>query len=161
MFNQIPQAFASTRNAFFSPISPPIAAVIEKFFVQDVEDFRELLRQPSISATGEGMFDAAQGLLSYFRNLGFVPKLVGEEFGGYPSVFVEIPGERPETLLIYGHYDVQPPDPLEEWEFPPFAATLVGDRIYARGSVDDKGNFFCAIKAIEAYLRAGIPLPIS
>lgn len=161
MFNQIPQAFASTRDEFRRPISPPVAAVIEKYFNQDVEDFRELLRQPSISATGEGMIDAAQGLLNYFRNLGFEPKLIGEEFGGYPSMFVEIPGERPDTLLIYGHYDVQPPDPLEEWEYPPFAATLVGDRIYARGSVDDKGNFFCAMKAIEAYLRAGIPLPIT
>ncbi|MHB1654554.1 MAG: M20/M25/M40 family metallo-hydrolase [Desulfitobacteriaceae bacterium] len=157
----IPVAFASTSEVRNSSVPQAVIDTAEKNFGQDVHDFREILRQPSISATGEGMVEAAQGLLNYFKQLNFAAKLIGGEFGGYPSVYAEIPGERPEILLIYGHYDVQPPEPLAEWEYPPFAATLVGDRIYARGSVDDKGNFFCAIKAVEAYLNAGIPLPIT
>lgn len=156
----IPEAFARTTSLTFSQVAPELLATLEACFERDVEDFREILRQPSISATGEGMPEAASQLLAYFHKLGMKAELIGEDLGGYPTVFAEISGVRPEYVIVYGHYDVQPPDPLEAWEYPPFSATRIGDRIYARGSVDDKGNFFCAIKAVENYLRAGIPLPI-
>ena len=72
---------------------------------------------------------------------------------GHPVVWAEgpvVPG-RP-TLLIYGHYDVQPPDPLEEWESPPFVPTVRDGKLFARGAADDKGQVFCLLKAYEAVL---------
>ncbi|HUX46495.1 MAG TPA: M20/M25/M40 family metallo-hydrolase [Desulfosporosinus sp.] len=157
----IPVAFASTSGVRNSLVPQAVIDAVDRNFDQDVRDICNFFCQPSVSATGEGMVEAADGLLSYFKQLGFAAQLIGGELGGYPSIYAEISGERPETLLIYGHYDVQPPDPLEEWEYPPFSATIVGNRIYARGSVDDKGNFLCALKAVEAYLKAGVPLPLN
>jgi acetylornithine deacetylase/succinyl-diaminopimelate desuccinylase-like protein len=65
------------------------------------------------------------------------------------------------TLLIYGHYDVQPVDPLSEWRIPPFEPTILGDDLFARGASDDKGQLFCHVKAIEAYLATGRALPVN
>ena len=70
-------------------------------------------------------------------------------------------GEGAPTVLIYGHYDVQPPEPLELWTSPPFEPTLRDGRIYARGSVDDKGQLYLHIKAIEAHLRTAGRLPVN
>jgi len=77
------------------------------------------------------------------------------EGAGHPLVWAEgpaVPG-RP-TLLIYGHYDVQPPDPLEEWNTPPFAPAVRDGKLYGRGTADDKGQVFCLLKAYEAVLDA-------
>jgi acetylornithine deacetylase/succinyl-diaminopimelate desuccinylase-like protein len=64
------------------------------------------------------------------------------------------------TILIYGHYDVVPPDPIREWRTPPFEPTVIGDDLYARGACDDKGQLFTHIKALESYLRTG-GLPVN
>ena len=61
--------------------------------------------------------------------------------------------------MIYGHYDVQPPEPLELWKTPPFAPRIAGRSIYARGAMDNKGQNFAHLKAVEAYLQTGTPLP--
>ena len=61
--------------------------------------------------------------------------------------------------LVYGHYDVQPPEPLELWQSPPFAPRIAGKTIYARGSTDNKGQNFAHLKAVEAYLKTGTPMP--
>ncbi len=71
----------------------------------------------------------------------------------------EVPGAP--VLLIYGHYDVQPPDPLDEWKTPAFSPDIRDGYIYARGATDDKGQFLTYIKAIEAVLRAGQKLPLN
>ena len=71
---------------------------------------------------------------------------------GHPVVYgawMDAPGKP--TVLIYGHYDVQPPEPLELWTSPPFEATVRGEELYARGASDDKGQFFIHLKAIEAH----------
>jgi acetylornithine deacetylase/succinyl-diaminopimelate desuccinylase-like protein len=65
------------------------------------------------------------------------------------------------TVLVYGHYDVQPPDPIREWRSPPFEPTLHGDDLYARGASDDKGQLLTHVKAIEAYLRTSAALPVN
>ncbi|HKP87221.1 MAG TPA: dipeptidase [Blastocatellia bacterium] len=81
---------------------------------------------------------------------------------GHPLVYADWlhkPG-RP-TVLIYGHYDVQPPDPLDEWTSPPFEPTVRGDDLYGRGASDDKGQMFAHIKAIESYLRTAGELPVN
>jgi acetylornithine deacetylase/succinyl-diaminopimelate desuccinylase-like protein len=81
---------------------------------------------------------------------------------GHPVVYgawTEAPGKP--TVLIYGHYDVQPPEPLELWTSPPFEATVRGEELYARGASDDKGQFFVHLKAIEAMLRTTGTLPVN
>ena len=81
---------------------------------------------------------------------------------GHPVVYADwlgAPGKP--TLLLYGHYDVQPVDPIELWTSPPFEATIRGDNIYARGSADDKGQVFVHLKSIEAYMKNAGNLPIN
>ena len=73
--------------------------------------------------------------------------------------WLEAPGKP--TLLLYGHYDVQPPDPLEEWVSPPFEPTIRNENIYARGAVDDKGQTYLLLKAVEGFLRTEGKLPIN
>ncbi len=82
--------------------------------------------------------------------------------GGYPLVYGEwtgVPGKP--TILFYGHYDVQPADPLELWDNPPFEPTVIGDEIIARGATDDKGQSFAHLKAVAAILAERGSLPIN
>src|SRR6185436_5745547 len=93
---------------------------------------------------------AAQWLAAELGRLGcsHVTLLEGR---GHPVVWAESPPvEGKPTLLVYGHYDVQPPDPLEEWESPPFSPTVRDGNLFARGAADDKGQVFCLLKAYEA-----------
>jgi acetylornithine deacetylase/succinyl-diaminopimelate desuccinylase-like protein len=112
---------------------------------------------PSVSALPEHAADcrrAAEWLREELVSLG-CPTVDILEGQGHPVVWAEsphVPG-RP-TLLIYGHYDVQPPDPLEEWITPPFEPTVRDGALYARGAADDKGQVFCLLKAYEATLDA-------
>ncbi len=126
-----------------------------------LQELTSFLRIPSVSALPAHAADcrrAAEWLRQELARLG-CPTVQVIEGTGHPVVWAqspEIPG-RP-TLLIYGHYDVQPPDPLDEWLSPPFEPTIRDGRIYARGSADDKGQVFCLLKAYEAVLDdAGRP----
>ena len=120
--------------------------------LQELSDFLSI---PSVSTLADHAEDtrrAAEWLRAELTRLG-CPVVDLIEGDGYPVVWAEgpaVPG-RP-TLLIYGHYDVQPPDPLEEWESPPFVPTVRDGRLYARGAADDKGQVFCLLKAYEAVL---------
>lgn len=130
-----------------------------------LRDLLDLLRIPSISTLPEHSADidrAAQWVADYLRRIGLdaveiIPTAM------YPLVYGEWlqAGSDAFTLLIYGHYDVQPPDPLEAWTSPPFEPTIQGDNVYARGASDDKGQFLAALKAIEAYLQSGGQCPIN
>jgi acetylornithine deacetylase/succinyl-diaminopimelate desuccinylase-like protein len=91
-----------------------------------------------------------------------MPKVEVFPTAGHPVVYAEwlgAPGSP--TLLIYGHYDVQPPEPMELWTSPPFQATVRDGNLYARGAADDKGQVFIHLKAIEAYMRNGGTLPVN
>jgi acetylornithine deacetylase/succinyl-diaminopimelate desuccinylase-like protein len=118
-----------------------------------LRELNEFLSIPSISALPEHAKDcrtAAEWLAAHLRNLG-CPTVEIVEGKGHPVVWAEspkVPG-RP-TLLIYGHYDVQPPDPLDEWTSEPFSPTIRDGKLYARGAADDKGQVFCLLKAYEA-----------
>src|SRR5512147_258943 len=84
------------------------------------------------------------------------------ETDGHPIVLGEWRGAPgAPTILVYGHYDVQPAEPLELWESPPFEPTMRDGRIYARGSVDDKGQLFLHVKALEAHLAVRGKLPVN
>jgi len=122
--------------------------------LQELVDFLSI---PSVSALPAHAPDcrrAAEWLRAELTRLG-CPVVQLIEGQGHPVVWAEgpqVPG-RP-TLLVYGHYDVQPPDPIEEWETPPFDPTVRDGRLYARGAADDKGQVFCLLKAYEAVLDA-------
>ena len=75
--------------------------------------------------------------------------------GGHPVVYAEwmAAGPQAPTVLVYGHYDVQPPDPIGEWRSPPFQPTIVGDDVFARGASDDKGQSYIYVKAAESFHR--------
>jgi acetylornithine deacetylase/succinyl-diaminopimelate desuccinylase-like protein len=129
-----------------------------------VDELIELLRIPSISAQPEHAADVrrnAEHLAASAREAGFsTVELV--ETGGHPAVFAErlVDPARP-TVLVYGHHDVQPVDPLEEWLSPPFEPQVRDGRLYARGAVDDKGQVHMHLKAVEAHRRTRGELPVN
>ncbi|WP_414657197.1 dipeptidase [Deinococcus sp. VB343] len=122
----------------------------------------ELLRIPSVSADPAYKADvarAADWLQLKLQSLGFAARV--DPTPGHPIVYAErlnAPGKP--TILIYGHYDVQPESPLEEWVTPPFEPTIRDGRIYARGSTDDKGQAYAHIKGVELLLSQG-ELPVN
>lgn len=127
-------------------------------------DLIQWLRIPSVSALPEHAADcrrAADFTAALFTRAGLENvKLI--EGAGHPLVvgdWLHAPGKP--TLLCYGHYDVQPAEPLELWNTPPFEPTQLGDNLYARGAADDKGLAIILIKAVERFLKVGQPLPVN
>ncbi len=129
-------------------------------FIQQLSDW---LRIPSVSTDPDHKEDvrrAAEFVADDLRASGLTVEL--HETGGHPIVYAEWCGaEGAPTALVYGHYDVQPPDPLEEWDSPPFEPTVRDGRIYARGATDDKGQCFTHVKAVEAWLKTVGKLPVN
>jgi acetylornithine deacetylase/succinyl-diaminopimelate desuccinylase-like protein len=127
------------------------------------DELFEFLRIPSVSAKSDHNADtkrAAEWVKSSLDKIGVKAKIYPT--AGHPVVVGEwrnAPGAP--TVLIYGHYDVQPPEPLELWTSPAFEPTVRDGRIYARGSVDDKGQLFLHIKALEAHLATRKKLPVN
>jgi acetylornithine deacetylase/succinyl-diaminopimelate desuccinylase-like protein len=119
-----------------------------------------LIRQPSISAQNVGVAECAALLASQLEAIGVTARILPT--AGHPVVFGEVraPGAA-RTLLIYGHYDVQPPEPLELWKTPPFEPTLKDGRLWGRGTGDNKGQLFAHVKAVESVLRAAGTLPVN
>src|SRR5204862_4165821 len=129
-----------------------------------VEELKAYLAIASISALPEHAADvkrAAEWSADEMRRIGMQNvRLV--ETPGYPVVYGDWLGaEGAPTILFYGHYDVQPVDPVDLWESPPFEATVRDGEIYARGAADDKGQIFMHFKAVEAYLKDGGRLPVN
>lgn len=127
-------------------------------------DLSAWLRIPSVSALPEyhqQVLEAAAFTAHLFQKAG-LENVRQIEGNGFPLVYgdwLHSPGAP--TLLCYGHYDVQPAEPLELWHTPPFEPTKIGDNLYARGAADDKGLAILLIKAVEHFLAAGRPLPIN
>jgi len=127
------------------------------------EELCDLLRIPSVSADSSHKADvrrAGEWVAGQFRGLGFKTEIC--ETPGHPIVYAEslgVPGAP--TVLVYGHYDVQPPDPLNEWKTPPFEPTRRDGNLYARGATDDKGQMFTHIKSAEAWIKTAGKLPIN
>jgi acetylornithine deacetylase/succinyl-diaminopimelate desuccinylase-like protein len=121
------------------------------------------LRIPSISTLPAHAADvrrAAEWLAGRLRGLGMTHVELAET-PGHPIVYAEKLGLEAPTLLLYGHFDVQPPDPLEAWRTPPFEPQALGDDLYGRGTADDKGQFFAVLAALEAYLATSGRLPVN
>jgi len=124
-----------------------------------LERVRWLCRQPSIAAQDVGIQETARMVAQLMEEVGIRPALYATE--GAPVVYGTV-GSGAPTLLIYNHYDVQPPEPLELWESPPFAAEVRDGKLYARGAADNKGNLVARLCAVEAWLRTrgGLPLTV-
>jgi acetylornithine deacetylase/succinyl-diaminopimelate desuccinylase-like protein len=131
-------------------------------FVSELCDY---LRFASVSAQPQHNRDThtcAEWLVSHCQQIGLETKLC--QTPGHPIVVAKTPASAARKrgqphFVVYGHYDVQPPEPLELWESPPFEPRIDGRIIYARGSTDNKGQNFAHLKAVEAYLKTGVPLP--
>src|ERR1700744_3427780 len=123
-----------------------------------LEELKSLLRIPSISTLPEHAGDvrrAAESLARELERIGLEHVRVIET-SGHPLVYGDwLHAAGKPTCLAYGHYDVQPPDPLDEWLTPPFEPTERDNNLYARGAVDDKGQMFTHVKALESLFNAG------
>ncbi len=123
-----------------------------------LDELFNFLSIPSISADStyrDSVHEAANWLVHQCRKLG-IENVQLFPTAGYPVVFasIEVSPSKP-TLLIYGHYDVQPPDPLDLWDHPPFEPVVKDGKIYARGASDDKGQMYMHIKALEVLMSQG------
>ena len=124
-----------------------------------VEDLCELCRQPSISTTDIGIEQMAQLMQKRLEKTGF--KVKRHETSHNPILTGFLKGISEKTILFYNHYDVQPPDPEEEWETPPFEPSIRDGHIFARGSTDNKGNIMSRLAAFEAFIAVRGELPCS
>ena len=129
-----------------------------------LEELLDFLRIPSVSTQPEHVDDmqkAAAWVASRLQEAGLEGVRVIES-DGHPLVYAEwLHADGAPTLLIYGHYDVQPAEPLELWESPPFEPEVRDDYLYARGAADDKGQLYIHVKAVEAFLQSEGALPVN
>ncbi len=128
-----------------------------------VDELFHFLTIPSVSTYSHHAADiqqAAEWVLGHLERLGLQARIYETE--RHPVVYGAcLSGKNRPTLLIYGHYDVQPPEPLDEWLTPPFSPTVRDGYVYARGAADDKGQFFAYLKAMEAILTVAKTLPVN
>src|SRR5579862_7628906 len=129
----------------------------EQAFLTRLIDY---LRRPSISAYGEEIGEVAEYIAGVMREIGLDVRIMPT--AGWPMVFGEYRARADApTVLLYGHYDVQPPDPLEEWISPPFEPAIRDGNLYARGAADDKGQLFILMEAVARSLRENGSLPVN
>ncbi|HRE47031.1 MAG TPA: M20/M25/M40 family metallo-hydrolase [Aggregatilineales bacterium] len=125
---------------------------IQDHLEESLAELKRLCAQPSISAQGVGIAECAVLVGDMLRARGFTVEIIKTE--GHPIVYAEAAGASEKTLLFYNHYDVQPPEPLELWDSPPFEPTIRDGKLYARGVSDDKGHIMCRLAALDALKAA-------
>lgn len=145
-------------------VSSPAVAYARENHARFLEELKNLLRIPSISTLPEHAGDcrkAAETLAGEFKRIGMENvRLIETE--GHPMVYADwLHAAGKPTVLVYGHYDVQPVDPVDEWHSDPFEPTERNGNIYARGAVDDKGQVWMQVKALESLLASGNGLPLN
>ena len=150
-------------------MTEPAVSFAKNNRVRFVEELKSLLRIPSISTDPEHAADtrrAADFVAAELRRIGMenvrlIETTTSAHPSGHPLVYADYlrakpaDGKSATTVLLYGHYDVQPPDPLDEWKSPPFEPTERDGNLYARGAVDDKGQMWMHVKALESLLATG------
>jgi acetylornithine deacetylase/succinyl-diaminopimelate desuccinylase-like protein len=141
-----------------------LSEFVSKHHHQNVEELKELLRIPSISSLSEHKEDmekAASWIANKLESIGMEHVEIVQT-KGHPIIYADwLHQENAPTVLVYGHYDVQPVDPIHLWETPPFEPDIRDEKIYARGATDDKGQTFLHIKAVEALLKVENKLPVN
>ncbi len=134
-----------------------IDSYLEKNLDASISELSRLVSQPSVGAQNLGMKECAALVAEMLKSRGFDVRVMDTK--GAPVVFGERKGKSDKTLLIYNHYDVQPPEPLELWETPPFEPALRDGKLYGRGVSDDKGHIVSRLFAIDSLLDADGELP--
>ena len=134
-----------------------IDTYLETNLNKSLAELGTLVAQPSISAQGIWLKDCACLVADMLRARGFTAEIMDTE--GAPVVFAERKGKGDKTLLFYNHYDVQPPEPLELWDSPPFEPAIREGKMYGRGISDDKGHITSRLHAIDAILAIDGDLP--
>ncbi|MBI5928358.1 MAG: M20/M25/M40 family metallo-hydrolase [Chloroflexi bacterium] len=124
-----------------------------------LDEFKEIIAFPSVAAQKRGIHECADWVVARLEKIGASVQKFQLPNSGSPVIFGEI-GNGPRTLLIYNHYDVQPEEPLDQWETSPFELTLKDDRLFGRGVVDDKGELLSRIQALEAWQATQGDLPV-
>ena len=126
-----------------------------------VSDLQMLIRQPSVSAKNEGIEECAKLVQKLLKNSGVKSEILRLKKGVAPIVYGEIKSNQnpSKTLMFYNHYDVQPAEPFELWDDPPFSGIKKGNKIFGRGATDDKGELITRIKAVEACLKTTGDVP--
>src|SRR5437764_5327946 len=139
-------------------MASPAVAYARENQTRFLEELKDLLRIPSVSTAPEHREDvrrAAEFVANDLRRIGMenVEIIEGK---GHPLIYADwLHASGKPTVLCYAHYDVQPAEPLDEWHSPPFEPTERNKNIYARGAVDDKGQLWMEVKALEALMQAG------
>jgi acetylornithine deacetylase/succinyl-diaminopimelate desuccinylase-like protein len=123
-----------------------------------IEELKKLCSQPSVAAQGVGTAEAARMVLDMLRGIGADARLI--EVTGAPPVVYGETGQGNKTLIIYDHYDVQPPEPLDEWKSQPFSPEIRDGFLYCRGVADNKGDLVSRLQAIESYQATSGSLPL-
>ena len=131
---------------------------VRAHLVRYVDELKELVRMPTVSAHGSAIAETAEVVLARAKKAGVAAEALRVD-GGPPTIVGET-GRGERTLLVYDHYDVQPPDPLDEWKTPPFEPTERDGFLFARGVSDNKGNLMARLQAIEAYRATMGELPL-
>ncbi len=134
-----------------------IDTYLESNLEQSIQELSLLAAQPSISAQNLGLEECAHLVGDLLKKRGFTVEIM--QTGGPPVVYAERRGQSDKTLLFYNHYDVQPPEPLELWESPPFEPSLRDGKLYARGVSDDKGHITSRLFALDALIDSNGDLP--
>ena len=132
-------------------------AYLESHLDDSIAELSSLVAQPSVSAQKTGILECANMVADMLRQRGFAVEMIPTE--GAPVVYGERKGLSDKTLLFYNHYDVQPAEPLELWETPPFEPSLRDGFLYGRGVSDDKGHLVSRLFAIDALLAIDGELP--
>jgi len=130
---------------------------LETHLDDSLTELCQLAAQPSVAAQNWGMEECAALVANMLKNRGFKVDILPT--GGPPVIFAERQGRSPKTLIFYNHYDVQPPEPYELWESPPFEPQIRDGKLYARGVSDDKGHIVSRLFAIDALLSEYGELP--
>lgn len=137
---------------------PTFDQYVEQNRERFLTELKSFTSQPSVAAQKLGMTEMAEKVVARLNQLGAQTKLVPVE-GGFPVVYGEI-GSGDKTLLIYDHYDVQPPEPLELWTTPPWEPSIRDGKFYARGVADNKSDLLLRIQAVESWLATQGALPL-
>ncbi|MCV0392034.1 MAG: M20/M25/M40 family metallo-hydrolase [Nitrosopumilus sp.] len=126
-----------------------------------ISDLQTLIRQPSVSAKNEGIEECASLVQKILKKSGIPSEILRLKKGIAPIVYGEIKSKSnpKKTLMFYNHYDVQPAEPFELWNDPPFSGVKKGNKIFGRGATDDKGELITRIKAVEACLKTTGDVP--
>ncbi|HJT10778.1 MAG TPA: M20/M25/M40 family metallo-hydrolase [Candidatus Nitrosotalea sp.] len=134
---------------------------IDKNMPALISDLQKLIRQPSVSAKNLGLEECASLVVKIMKKSGIKAEILRLGKGIPPAVYGEVMSKKNpnRTILFYNHYDVQPEEPIELWNDPPFSGKMRGNKIYGRGSADDKGELVTRIKAVEAFLKTTGDVP--